>query len=66
MTLLTEQQIITMYILSNIPRSKGNQKIKSGVLIEYKKRNVLLEKSCIKCNGEAASRRFYQKSKCPN
>ena len=62
MTLLTEQQIITMYILSNIPRSIGNQKIKFGALIEYKKRNVLLEKSCIK----AVSRRFYQKSKCPN
>ena len=42
----TGQQIITMRILYNISRSKGNQPIKIGQLINYKGKNVLLHKSC--------------------
>ena len=38
------KQIIAIHILPNISRSKGNQTIKIGQLIEYNVRNVFLEK----------------------
>ena len=41
----TGHQIVTMHILLNIPRSKGNQTMKFGQLIEYNMRNICLEKS---------------------
>ena len=37
---------IAIQILPNISQSKGNQKMKFGQLIEYNKRNILLQKSC--------------------
>ena len=40
-----EQQIITIQVLPNISRSKGNQEIKFGQLIEYNVRNIFLQKS---------------------
>ena len=43
MTLQTVQQIITIRILSNILRGKGNQTIKFSQLIEYKMRNIFFE-----------------------
>ena len=43
MTSKTGQQIITIKILSNVSRSKGNQTRKFGQLIEYNKRNIFLE-----------------------
>ena len=39
-------QIITMHILPNISRSKDNQVMKLGELIEYKKRKIFLQKLC--------------------
>ena len=51
MTSQTEQQIII--ILSNISRSKVNQRMKFFRLIEYNMRNIL-EKSHTKCGGEAS------------
>ena len=39
-------QTITIHILSNISRSKGNQTMKFDQLIEYNKRNIFLKKSC--------------------
>ena len=36
----TRKQIITIHILSNILRSKGNQAIKFGQLMEYDVRTV--------------------------
>ena len=39
------KQTITIYILPNIPRSRGSQSMKFGQLIEYKMRNIFLEKS---------------------
>ena len=39
----TGQQIIAVHILLNISRSKGNQKMKIGQLIEYKMRNIFLK-----------------------
>ena len=44
MTSQPGKQTITMYILPKISRSKGNQTMKSGRLIEYDMRNVFLEK----------------------
>ena len=35
-----------MHILSNISRSKSNNSVKRGQLLEYKKRSIFLQKSC--------------------
>ena len=47
MTSQPGQQTITIYILPNTSRSKGNQTINIliGQLIEYNKRNIFLQKS---------------------
>ena len=58
-----EKQTIVMHILSNIPRRKGNQKMKFRQLIDYKIRNNFLEKSYTRCGGETITRPFYKKSK---
>ena len=63
MTLPTGQQIITLHILSNIWRSKGNKTIKFGQSIEINMRNIFHEKSYAKFGGEAVPRPFYKKSK---
>ena len=42
------KQIITIHILPNISRNKGNQTIKFGQLKLYKERNIFLQKSCRK------------------
>ena len=39
-------QTIAIHILPNISRSKGNQTMKFGQLIEYILINIFLEKSC--------------------
>ena len=39
----TEKQIITIHLLPNISRSKDNQTIKFGQLIEYNMRTVFLK-----------------------
>ena len=39
------KQIITIHILPNIWRSKGNQAMKFGQLTEYKTRNHFFEKN---------------------
>ena len=41
-------QTITIHIMSNISRSKGNQKMKFGQLIEINVKNIFLRKSCRK------------------
>ena len=45
MTSQNGQQIIAIHNSSNMFRSKGNQIIKFGQLIEYKMRNIFLGKS---------------------
>ena len=45
-------------VLPNISRSKGNQTIKFGQLIECNMRNIFLEKSYKKCGGESSARPF--------
>ena len=42
------QQKIAIYILPNISRSKSNQKMKLGQLIEYSKRNIFVQELCTK------------------
>ena len=49
--------------MTNISRSKGNQSMKFGQLIEYNIRNIFLEKSYTKCGGETIARPFSKKSK---
>ena len=46
MTSSVGKQIITIHILPNISRSKGNQTMKFGQLVEYKVKNTFLQKSC--------------------
>ena len=41
-------QVITIHILPDVSRSKGNQAMKFGQLIEYNVRNIFLQKSCMK------------------
>ena len=47
---------MAIYIFPNISRSKGNQAIKFGQLIEYNMRNIFVEKSYTKCGGETIPR----------
>ena len=50
---------ITINMLPNISRSKGNQAMKLGHLIEYNKRNVFLQMSCRKWARETSSRPLF-------
>ena len=52
-----------MHILPNILRSKGNQAIKFGQLIEYNMRNIFVEKSHTKYAEETIARPLSKKSK---
>ena len=54
---------ITIHILPNISKSKGNWTMKFGQLIKYNMRNSFLEKSYKKCDGESIPRPFSKKSK---
>ena len=48
--------------MPNISRSKGNQTMKFGQLIEYNMRNIF-QKSYTKCGGETSPRPFSEKLK---
>ena len=54
MTSQTGKQIIKIYILPNILRSKGNQTMKFGQLIERNMKNLFLEKSNTKFGRETS------------
>ena len=56
MTQQTGQEIMTIHILPDISKSKANQNMKIGQLMEYNMRTIFLEKSFIKCDGEASTR----------
>ena len=45
MTSQRGQRTMSIHILTNISRSKDNQTMKFGQLIEYNMRNIFLEKS---------------------
>ena len=59
MTSQPGQQVITIHILSNILRSKGNQTMKFGQSIEYNMKNIFLDKSA-KCDEETTFRPFIK------
>ena len=54
---------ILIHILPNISRSKGNQTMKFGQLIDSNMRNIFLEKSYAKYSGETSPRPFSGKLK---
>ena len=56
-------QTIVVHILPNISRSKENQKVKVGQLMEFNMRNIFLEKSYTKCDGETSPRPLSEKLK---
>ena len=56
----TGQQTTTIHILSNVSRSKGRQTMKFGQLIESSTRNIFLEKSYNKCDGEGNPNPFIK------
>ena len=56
-------QTIIIHIFSDISRSKGNQTMKFGQLIECNMINIFLEKSCTKYGGETSPRPFSEKLK---
>ena len=58
-----EQQIIAIHILLNISGNEDNQTMKFEQLIEYNLRNIFLEKSFTKYDGETIPRTFFKKSK---
>ena len=61
MTSQRGEQTIVIHILPNISRSKGNQTMKFGQLIECNMRNIFLEKSYTKCREETSPRPFSKK-----
>ena len=60
MTSQPGQQTILRHILFNIPRTKGNQRMKFGQLIECNMKNIFLEKSYTKCGGELVPHNFLK------
>ena len=52
-----------MHILTNISKSKGNQAMEFGQLIEHNMRNIFFEKSYTNCDGDTIPRPFSKKSK---
>ena len=50
-------------MLTNISRSKGNQAMIFGQLIELNMRNIFFEKSYTKCDADTVPRPFSKKSK---
>ena len=58
LTLQTGQQIITIHILPNISRSKGNQAVKFGRLIKYNVKDTFLQNSYRKWGRETSSITF--------
>ena len=55
------QKTIAIHILTNISRSKCNQAMKSGQLIEYNLTKIFLEKSYTKRGGETIPSSFFKK-----
>ena len=58
----TGKKIIAIHILSNISKSKGNQRMKFGQLIEYNMENIFLEKSNTKCREKLVPDTFTKNS----
>ena len=63
MTSQPGKQTIAIYTLPNISRSKRNQTMKLGQLIEYNMSNIFLKTSYTKCGRETIPRLFSKKLK---
>ena len=63
MTSQPDTQTIPIRTLPNISRSKGNQAMKFGQLIEYTMRKIFVQKLYTKCAGEDIPRTLSKKSK---
>ena len=63
MTSQPGKQTIAMHILHHISRSKNNQTVKFGQLIECNMRKIFLEQSYPKCGGETSPKPFSKESK---
>ena len=63
MTSQPDKQTIAIHIFPNISRTKFNQTMKLGQIIEYNMRNTFVEKSYTKYAGETIPRPFSKKSK---
>ena len=61
MTSQPGKQTIAVLVLPNISRSKCNQTMKFGPLIEYNMKNICLKKSYTKCVGETLPRPLCKK-----
>ena len=61
MTSQPDKQKIEIHILVIISRSKSNQTMKFGQLIEHNMRNLFLDKSYKNCGGETMPRPFSNK-----
>ena len=59
MTAQAGEKVITIHILPNISRSKGNQAIKFGQLIKNCMRNFFLQKSWRKWDRETSPRPLF-------
>ena len=59
MTSQSSYETNAIHILTNISRSKGNQTMKFGQLIEYNMRTIFLEKSFSKCGGESVPQTLF-------
>ena len=57
------KETTAIHMLINISRSKCNQRMKFGLLIEYNIRHIFLEKLYTTCGGKAIPRHFSKKSK---
>ena len=58
MTSQPGKQTNAIHMLPNISRSKGNQTMNFGQLIEYSIRNIFFQKSCTERGGEIIPKRF--------
>ena len=56
-------QTIVIRILASISRSKGNQTMKFGQVVDYNMGNNFLEKSYPKCGEETSPKPFSEKLK---
>ena len=56
------KQLIAIHILPCISRSKANQTVTFGQLIEYNMRKIFLEQSYPKCSGKTSAKPFSEKS----
>ena len=63
MTSHSGKQTVAMHTLPNISRSKNNQTMKFGLLIENNMRHIFLEKSYTKWGGKTIPRSISKKTK---